>query len=434
MKISRRRLIQSLPLLTALPASASVPSVTDRYFVFAYFGGGWDNLITFDPRDPDDFTQERVSETGIELGYEDLEVDDPLVETDIGTFGAYFGDLALHTDKLAVLRGMAMGSIAHNTARRHALTGFLPAGTSVRRSSLSTVLAAHLGSANPVPNLSIGVDCFNIDQPMWANALQAGDLDSLYSALAQGESDLSLSKRDAIETFFAKQAVRATTVKEQEIYANRLLSRELINQDLAQFFTLQSVETQTQIRKEHYGLVEERYGKSGEMAFIAAQALTNGISRCVTLDMTQSLDAHQRDRWIDDHGPDIQQGLNAVARLMEDLANTPYDATTSWLDRTTILCFSEFGRGALRNLNGGRDHSLINSMLLMGGGIRGGQIIGASSDIGMQAQAVDLHSGQLSADGEILTNNHVARTLLHSIGLEDDVGDYRAEPISALLS
>jgi hypothetical protein len=421
-------------MLNGLPAYASQPTSLDRYFVFAYFGGGWDNLITFDPRDPDVFTQERVSETGIELGYEDLDVESPLIETDMGTFGPYIGLLANHTEKMAVLRGMTMGSVAHNSARRHALTGFLPAGTSVRRSSIATVLASYLGSENPIPNLSMGVDSFNLDQPMWASALKANDIDSLYSALSAGDQDLSASKRDAMETFFAKQAARATHVREDEIYANRLLSRALINRDLAQFFSLQSTESQTILRKERYALDEASYGKSGEMAFVAAQALTNGISRCVTLDMTTSLDAHQGDRWRDEHGPKIQAGFDSLALLMEDLAATPFGPSSSWLDHTTIMCFSEFGRGALRNSNGGRDHSLINGMLLMGGGIRGGRMIGASSDIGRQAQHVDLNTGALSDSGELLTNNHVARTLLHSIGIEEDVGDYRADPILALLS
>jgi len=415
------------------PAWASVPTQPDRHFVFVYFGGGWDNLIALDPRDPDVFTQERVSETGIELGYDELGVDEPLIQTDIGTFGTFIGRLADHTEKLAVLRGMTMGSVAHNSARRHALTGFLPAGTSVRRSSLSTILASHLGSENPIPNLSIGVDCFNLDQPMWANALQANNIETLYSALAKGDLDLEEPTRDALETFFAKQMARTTHQREEEIYANRLLSRELINRDLAQYFNFDSSESQTVMRKEHYGISDNIYGKSGEMAFIAAQALTNRISRCVTLDISPNLDAHQKDRWTNDHGPDIQQGFDAVALLMEDLAASPYDSTSSWLDHTTIWCFSEFGRGSLRNINGGRDHSLINGMILMGAGIRGGQVIGASSDIGMQAQAVDLATGLVHESGELLTNNHIARSLLHSIGFEDDIGDYRADPILALL-
>ena len=157
------------------------------------------------------------------------------------------------------------------------------------------------------------------------------------------------------------------------------------------------------------------------------------VIESVSIDIAQSLDAHQGEIWENDHGPRIQQGCDAVALLMEDLASTPYDSSSSWLDHTTIWCFSEFGRTALKNNNGGRDHSLINSMMLMGAGIKGGQVIGASSDIGKQAQPVDLSTGLVHESGELLTNNHIARSLLHSIGIEEDLGDYRANPILALL-
>ena len=72
-------------------------------------------------------------------------------------------------------------------------------------------------------------------------------------------------------------------------------------------------------------------------------------------------------------------------------------------------------------------------MLLLGGDIQGGQVIGASSDLGMEAQAVDLNTGNVSASGELIGNNHIARTLLHSVGVEDDVGDFRVSPLLALL-
>ena len=111
MNISRRNIIKSLPLLCAptwatRPVWASTPTRTDRHFVFVYFGGGWDNLISLDPRDPDVFTPDTVQSTGIELGYQDLDTTDPLIQTDIGLFGSFIGGLANHTDKMAILRGM----------------------------------------------------------------------------------------------------------------------------------------------------------------------------------------------------------------------------------------------------------------------------------------------------------------------------------------
>ena len=51
----------------------------------------------------------------------------------------------------------------------------------------------------------------------------------------------------------------------------------------------------------------------------------------------------------------------------------------------------------------------------------------------MQAQPVDLETGQVSTSGERIGNNHIARTLLHSIGIEEDMGDFRASAVPALL-
>ena len=95
-----------------------------------------------------------------------------------------------------------MGAVAHNTARRHVLTGYLPAGTSVRRSSVATSLASLLRQNEPIPNLVAGVESFNLDQPLWASALPAGNLDSLYQALLPSNQNIQMGSRDAIDQFF----------------------------------------------------------------------------------------------------------------------------------------------------------------------------------------------------------------------------------------
>ena len=96
---------------------------------------------------------------------------------------------------------------------------------------------------------------------------------------------------------------------------------------------------------------------------------------------------------------------------------------------------SEFSRGPRLNKAGGRDHYVTNSCLLLGGGIAQGKIIGATDEIKMRSQNVDLATGQIDKDyGEKISHEHVARTLLHSIGITDDIADLRAPPITALLS
>ncbi len=72
--------------------------------------------------------------------------------------------------------------------------------------------------------------------------------------------------------------------------------------------------------------------------------------------------------------PMLDQSLSA---LLEDLDQRGI------LDETLVVCLGEFGRTPKINANAGRDHwGDCSSALLAGGGIRGGQVLGASDRIG----------------------------------------------------
>jgi hypothetical protein len=452
MKTNRRDFLRMatasavLPSLGVLPSvlHAATPTITDQYFVFAYFSGGWDSLLALDPRDPEIFTPSAVSSTGIQPAYDrlrGLDGDDYLIESSVDgmTFGPYIGDLADpiigHADKLALIRGMAMESVAHQVARRHALTGIRPAGTAVRSSSVATLLAYLLGDSEPIPNLVAGLSSFNIGHPLWASGLPASSINDLYKALSPSETSLMENQREALETFFAKQAEQASTQLEKDVYGNRNIARALIESDIAGYFNVDSGDPEMLELRDRFGVDSGTTGDGGYLALMAAQALTKGISRCVTIKVADGLDSHQSGAWEADHGPSMREGFDAISALATHLEETPFGSEPgdNWLNHTTIMCFSEFSRGPELNSNGGRDHHLINAMLMLGGGIKGGQVLGATTDLGMMASPIDLATGAVSPVGELVGNNHIARTLLHSIGIEEDIGDFRANPIAALL-
>ena len=104
----------------------------------------------------------------------------------------------------------------------------------------------------------------------------------------------------------------------------------------------------------------------------------------------------------------------------------------SWLERTTVVGFSEFGRSPLLNSSGGRDHYLHNAAVLAGGGIRGGRVIGASSDVGMAPTPTDLRTGMPSDSGETIRPEHLFRAILSDLGISDDIADYGVDPLTAL--
>ena len=71
----------------------------------------------------------------------------------------------------------------------------------------------------------------------------------------------------------------------------------------------------------------------------------------------------------------------ALATLITDLKNR------GRLDRTLVIWMGEFGRTPRINPNAGRDHfPRVFNVALAGGGIRGGQVIGASADDGTEVK------------------------------------------------
>src|SRR5262249_35089311 len=72
--------------------------------------------------------------------------------------------------------------------------------------------------------------------------------------------------------------------------------------------------------------------------------------------------------------PMLDQGVSA---LLEDLEQR------GLLGQTLVVVMGEFGRTPKINKDAGRDHwGLCQSVLLAGGGIRGGQVYGSSDRVG----------------------------------------------------
>ena len=76
----------------------------------------------------------------------------------------------------------------------------------------------------------------------------------------------------------------------------------------------------------------------------------------------------------------------ALSQLLDDLETTKRDDGTSVLDETLIVCVGEFGRtvGELTNI-AGRDHyQYAFTGLFAGGGVRPGQVLGATNETGAE--------------------------------------------------
>jgi uncharacterized protein (DUF1501 family) len=122
-------------------------------------------------------------------------------------------------------------------------------------------------------------------------------------------------------------------------------------------------------------VVRDRYGRHqyGQSALLARRLIEAG-TRCVTIN-TGYWDHHDEiEKGLEQHLPPLDR---AMAALIEDLAER------GMLDDVLIYCAGEFGRTPLINGHAGRDHwSACFTVMFAGGGLKGGQIVGASEKYG----------------------------------------------------
>jgi hypothetical protein len=72
--------------------------------------------------------------------------------------------------------------------------------------------------------------------------------------------------------------------------------------------------------------------------------------------------------------PNVGKQLDdALGALLDDLK------TTGRLSETLVIVMGEFGRTPGISASAGRDHYLIHSVLMAGGGVKGGKVIGATN-------------------------------------------------------
>jgi hypothetical protein len=134
-----------------------------------------------------------------------------------------------------------------------------------------------------------------------------------------------------------------------------------------------------------------RYGEStfGESCLLARRLVEGGV-RLVTVNMFESVfnevtwDCHADNGSLASSLDDYKNTLcpmfdRAWSGLLDDLHER------GMLDTTLVVAMGEFGRTPYLNARGGRDHwPGVWSILLAGGGIRGGQVVGSSDRHGAE--------------------------------------------------
>jgi uncharacterized protein (DUF1501 family) len=424
-------------------AQATNLAPADRCFVFVYFSGGWDQLLAFDPKDPTEFTPERVSETRILPGYNlindarfsamPVTPEKNGVRSNI-TFGPAVGRLADHFDLMTVVRGINMTTLGHEVGFRYFLTGKRPIGSAARGSTTATEIVGQMHPAVPIPSVAYNIETYNDRYPGYANALRVSRSTDLLLTLSPSRTQLDSELERQLVDFRGQpiscEAAAYGARGVGETYQNsRDQMQSVLSSRLDNAFRFELPEN-AEVRAK-YGLgTPGPYDNEAGRAALVATALKKGISQCVSINLTGGLDTHFGTQLT--QATNQRRGFEALAMLVDDLRGSPHPGGGNFMDHTTILVFSEFARTPLINASGGRDHHISNSCLLMGAGVKHNYVFGSSGDIGMSPGTFDLRTGQATPTGENILPEHVIATVLASARLDYSIT--RVSPLQPILA
>ncbi len=417
----------------------------DRCFVFVYFSGGWDQLLAFDPRDPAEFTAERVSETRILPGYSFTDArfpSQPIRPAVAGKersnidFGPAVGDFANHYDLMTVVRGINMTTLAHEEGMRYFITGKRPIGAAARGSSTATEVVGQMSPAVPIPSIAMNVESYNEGYPGSANALRVNNRNDLLLTLGKTKVPLdSEMEKHLLDLNGQPITCEAAAYGAGGVGKTYATSREQMQQvlssglDSACDFGFNDQE-HADLRSAYNLTSTASYDQPAGRAALVATALKKGISQCVSINLVGGLDTHFGTQTS--HAINQRSGFDALNLLVKDLRNSPHPSGGNFMDHTTIMVYSEFSRTPLINASSGRDHHLTNSCLLMGAGLKHNQVFGRSGNVAMTPAVVDLRTGVSDPNGSNILPEHIIATVLASAKLDYSIT--RVQPLQSLLA
>ncbi len=343
--------------------------------ILIWLEGGPSHMDTFDPKPNSRFKPIATNVDGIQVS-------------------ELLPGVARHMDKLAIIRSMKSEENNHPQGGYYALTGHRPTIGELFP-SFGSVICKERGPRNAVPPYLLAPMPWETYFPDYKDGFSAGFLGPDYDPMVlpdpSGEDfevpDLKLPKgltSDLIDhrRSFLKVVDRHCRDLEQrgELGVMNALSERALTMvtspEVKKAFDLSRESEQT---RDAYG--RDRVGQS----VLLARRLVESGARFVTASGYgyAEWDTHaDNDELLREKlGPTLDRTLST---LIEDLEQR------GLLETTLVVVMGEFGRTPKINPNGGRDHwPDCWSLALAGGGIRGGQVIGASDEEG--AYSVDGH-------------------------------------------
>jgi hypothetical protein len=410
----------SLPdLLRNRAAAAPGKSARAKSCILLFLMGGPPQHSTWDPK-PDAPAEIRGQFRPIATAVPGVQV------------GELMPRLARHADKLCLLRAVCTDDNAHSSSGYYVLTGYPHQPTNFENANPGppnnwpTVgayvqrLRAEPGAALPAA-VRLPQRIFNTDGSVWPGQdsgllgrgadpwlLRCEPASPTYSI-----PELSLSADVPLARLGGRQDLLGRVNQTFESAERAGLAAQYDAQARRAFDLLRSARSRQAFDLDREPeRVRERYGRSqfGQSVLLARRLVEAGVS-LVQVNWYRGPNEPSDNPCWDSHTNEAERLKTvlvpptdqAFAALLEDLS------ARGLLDETLVVCLAEFGRTPKLNGRAGRDHwGHVFSVALAGGGVRGGQVYGASDKVGGHPK-----------EGRVMPPDLLA-TVFHCLGFRAD--------------
>ena len=403
--------------LAARPAPLAA---TAKSVIFLFMHGGPSHLDTFDPKPLlQQYNGQPVPESFRSRDFQFTKMDKvPLLGTP-RTFSRHgdsglevsdlFPSVASHADELAVIRSCHHNGFTHITGQNWMNTGWAQVG----RPSLGSWVVYGLGSESA--NLPAFVVMLDGGIKSGSPAYGSGFLPAMYQGTvlrSEGPPILNIRRSegtddkrqrllmDKLAWFNGRHLETRTGDSELEA---RMAAYELAFRMQTSAPEVVDISSESEATRSLYGLDNPAARAFGRQCLLARRMVERGVrfiqlySGCGTNGASPGWDGHNQ---IDfNHETMAAQVDRPIAGLLSDLKSR------GMLDETLVVWGGDFGRtpftdgseGGARN-NAGRDHNPYGFTVWMaGGGVKGGRVIGATDEIGLNAVEDKVHVHDLHA-------------------------------------
>lgn len=388
---------------------AEAAAASNRRFVFIHCAGGWDTTYVFQPNFASSIVDMEPTSTEATAGgitFVDNEAR-PFVRSFFETYGP----------RTCVINGVEVRSVTHERCRRIMMTGSAEGQTD----DWGAILAGESQNRQLLPYFVLSGTAFSARySDRIVRVGQSGQLAALARGDALRESDggygVPSAERNALVDSFVRErmAARATQSRIAKAAGSAL-------DDIA---GLESYLDTLDIGAYANGC----YQLGGKLSTVF-DVFEMGLARTALVEFrgwcSEGWDTHSSN---DRQALHYNELFEYLALAMQDLDARSSSTGGRLADETIIVVFSEMGRTPQLNGGNGRDHWTFTSTMLLGAGVKGGQVVGGFDDSGY-GTACDFATGEAIAQGTGLNSANVGATLL-ALG---DVDPGSRVPIAAVI-